>query len=128
MFQYIVDHWKGNFSFKKSFFINYVCVNLIFNLPTRALFFYLFEQKKELVLAYVLLNIQIAAVCLTCWQAVGVWRSLLKHYPKKDRTFLRLLAGNLPFVSFIFALLSLALLLNGQATPVLRKPVPTPPL
>lgn len=128
MFNYLAAHWKGELSFKRSFFINYLLINLFLNLLTQPVLSWLFEKKEEIILSYFFLNTQIAAACISCWQAVGVRRSLLKHYSPKDRTPLLLIGGYLPFISFILAVYSLTLLLSGEATLSLQKPVPTPPL
>ncbi len=72
---WILKHWRGEYSLKTSFWLNTILVNFIVSLPFSFVLIDLLQSGQENLFLRVLLNFQLLRILISVWQAVGVYRS-----------------------------------------------------
>ena len=77
---YLVRHWRGEFSLAHSFWINEVLLSLVCLLATSPLYFMLVRNPPSPTgLLMMGVPFMAGALAVTLWQGVGVWRSARHH-------------------------------------------------
>lgn len=86
MFEYIKDHWRGNHSLARSYWINWIVLGLLIGFASIWIGERLGQQQaKSAILNSILIVLVVLIIWI--WQLVGLWRSSNNHIYKTGRTF-----------------------------------------
>lgn len=105
--QFIKKHWKGDYPLWRSFWINFILVDVIL-IVGFALFLSYYLSDKEMFIR-LLFNYSIIAVFIAIWQTVGIYRSAEKY--KTEKKYLPFLAQLFSISCLIRTIMSLSSLL-----------------
>ena len=83
---YFIQHWRGEHSLARSFWINAIAINIIFQLFAA---FYLDKIITNVPYNewYIVLLFSFLSLTVIIWQIVGLWRSANNHIRKTNQRF-----------------------------------------
>ena len=113
---YFLQHWKGEHSLARSYWLNYVAIGFIFQLA--AAFYPDKIVSNTVYQLYIFIFFSFLGLTVIIWQIVGVWRSANRHIQKTKRKFWAVTAKGimiLGVVSFMYMLLQLLPVYNEIA-------------
>ncbi len=76
---YIKNHWMGNFSLKRSFWINFMFVNFLYGFVSALLLLYMMQNRQLDSIERFLWNYYLIFLVISFWQTVGIHRASV-HY------------------------------------------------
>ena len=74
---FIQKHWKGEYPLWRSFWINFILIDIVFIISFSFIILSSLSEKETVIRLF--FNYAVIAVFLAVWQTVGIWRSAEKR-------------------------------------------------
>ncbi len=109
---FFIKHWKGDYSLKRSFWINYVLLNIGLSFSFAYLLLYFIRSGRIDLIERSLMNYYLAVFLISLWQAVGIYRSSRRYEQQTGKKVLVWIARTLTLFSTAHNLLSFMMILS----------------
>ncbi len=113
---FIVKHWQGAYSLRKSFWVNYVALNFILSFAFAYFLLFWIRSGHTTGLERYLMNYYLISFGVSLWQAVGVYRSSVRYEKTTGKKVFPWIARMLTLFSTGHALLSFLMILTLSPT------------
>jgi hypothetical protein len=96
---YILEHWKGNFSLAKSYWLNFILIPLLSIIILGILIPFIKDAKPQTYISIILLT---TAPIPMIWGGIGAWRSASMHKSNTGKNFWSTVVHILVVINFLY--------------------------